>query len=279
LRKWGAGDQVQQIDNQLKGKSQENKRWYINREGHTMVLIDPQGQSKALSHGKEIHQRFAIASKEVNVGQFRHFFPNHHYQSTPSPEADCPMNNVTWFDAANYCNRLSDEEGIPKDQWCYEPNANGQYAEGMKAKPNYLQLTGYRLPSEAEWEYACRAGALTKRYFGNCDELVGNYCWFEQNANEQHHPGGILKPNDLGLFDMLGNVFEWCQEKKDHNVQSHVDKEDSDPIHNKDNRVVRGGAIRYPLRDLKSDLERWEPPTVDWDNMGFRVARSLGQPK
>jgi serine/threonine protein kinase/formylglycine-generating enzyme required for sulfatase activity len=280
LRRWGAENRIQKADNELRGKREENgPSWYINRQGHTMVPLDPQGQEVALSHGKEIHQRFAIATKEVTVAQFLQFLPDHRYQEKPSPGPDYPINNVTWFDAANYCNLLSESEGIAKDQRCYEPITNGQYAEGMKAKPNYLQLTGYRLPSEAEWEYACRAGALTSRYFGNCDELAPEYCWFEQNADKRHHPGGLLKPNDFGLFDMLGNVFEWCQEKKDHNAQSRVDKEDSDPIHNKDNRVVRGGAIRYPLLDLRSDLQRWEPPTVDWDNMGFRVARSLSPKK
>jgi formylglycine-generating enzyme required for sulfatase activity len=189
------------------------------------------------------------------------------------------MGNVTWFDAAAYCNWLSDQEQIPKDQWCYEPNAWNKYEDGMKAKPNYFQLTGYRLPSEAEWEFACRAEAATSRYFGKCDELVREYCWFEENAEERHWPGGLLKPNDFGLFDMLGNVFEWCQEIEDHNLKTIDDKEDPEPVRNNRNRILRGGAIRYPLRHLLSDYESREMPTVKWVNMGFRVAQSVGQPK
>src|SRR5262249_13242809 len=158
------------------------------------------------------------------------FLPKHHYDEKYSDRQEDPINNVTWYDAAKYCNMLSESEGIPKDQWCYVPKDDGQYAEGMKMKPNYLELTGYRLPHEAEWEYACRACSLTSRYFGNCDELVERYCWFDQNAGGKHHPGGELKPNDFGLFDMLGNVFEWCQEKKDANLHSPVDKEDMAPI-------------------------------------------------
>jgi serine/threonine protein kinase/formylglycine-generating enzyme required for sulfatase activity len=280
LRKWDAGDQLQKIDDDLRRKPAKNDRsWYVNGEGQTMVPLNPEDQPRALSHGKKINRRFAIATKEVTVKQFLHFFPKHTYDKKSSPDPNCPVGNVTWFDAARYCNRLSKEEGIPEDQWCYEPNPKGRFADGMKAKPNYLQLTGYRLPSEAEWEYACRAGAVTSHYFGTCDELLGKYCWFEDNAEERHWPGGLSKPNDFGLFDMLGNVFEWCHEKEGHNPDSIDDTEDTEPVQNDVERIVRGGAIRYPLKLLRSDLERSEVPTVHWSNMGFRVARSLGPGK
>jgi formylglycine-generating enzyme required for sulfatase activity len=120
---------------------------------------------------------------------------------------------------------------------------------------------------------------VTARYFGQCDELVPKYCWFEENAHERHWPGGLLKPNDFGLFDMLGNVFEWCQEKEDHNLSSIDDREDTEAVLKDQSRILRGGAIRYPLRQMRSDLERSELPRVKWDNMGFRVARSLGPRK
>ena len=101
---------------------------------------------------------------------------------------------------------------MPKDQWCYLPNEAGAYDEGMTIPADVLQRTGYRLPTEAEWEYACRAGAVTSRYYGHSIDLLGAYAWYQANSKEHAWPCGSLLPNDLGLFDMLGNVYEWCQD-------------------------------------------------------------------
>ena len=101
---------------------------------------------------------------------------------------------------------------MPKDQWCYLPNEAGAYAEGMSIPADVLDRTGYRLPTEAEWEYACRAGAVTSRYYGHSIDLLDAYAWYQANSKEHAWTCGSLFPNDLGLFDMLGNEFEWCQD-------------------------------------------------------------------
>src|SRR3954452_2229741 len=110
---------------------------------------------------------------------------------------------------AHYCNWLSEQEGLPKDQWCYLPNEAGDYAEGMSIPADVLERSGYRLPTEAEWEYACRAGAVTSRYYGHAIELLSAYVRYQANSSERAWMCGSLLPNDLGLFDMLGNVYEW----------------------------------------------------------------------
>src|SRR6202035_408342 len=93
-------------------------------------------------------------------------------------------------------------------------NAEGKCAEGMRPVDDYLQRRGYRLPSEAEWEFAARAGAVTSRYFGTSESLLGDYAWHAKTSlNQRLLEVGRLKPNDLGLFDVLGNVKEWCSER------------------------------------------------------------------
>jgi eukaryotic-like serine/threonine-protein kinase len=92
-----------------------------------------------------------------------------------SPEDDCPVLGVTWYEAAEYCNWLSREEGVPENQWCYVPNTQGRYADGMALASDWLSRRGYRLPTEAEWEYASRAGTVTSYYFGESRELLGRY--------------------------------------------------------------------------------------------------------
>src|SRR5207248_6294887 len=126
------------------------------------------------------------------------------------PEPSCPIGGVDWYEAAAYCNWLSKEEGIDKDQWCYEMNPMGQVT---KLKEDYLSLTGYRLPTEAEMEYATRAGAMTSRYYGETEDLLAEYAWYNENSGDMTWPVGRKKPNDLGLFDMQGNVWCWCQEQ------------------------------------------------------------------
>ena len=125
------------------------------------------------------------------------------------------MIGVNWYAAAAYCNWLSEQEGLPKDQWCYLRNQAGLYAEGMTIPADVLERTGYRLPTEAEWEYACRAGTMTSRYYGLSIALLDVYARYQANCHDHACPGGSLLPNDLGLFDMLGNVSEWCQDRLD----------------------------------------------------------------
>ena len=109
-------------------------------------------------------------------------------------------------------------KGSREEQWCYLPNDQGDYAQGMRIVPNCLDRIGYRLPTEAEWEYACRAGSITSRYYGQSPDLDNHYAWTVRLAIGRGTTSvGQFKPNDLGLFDMMGNIMEWIHDAyRDH---------------------------------------------------------------
>ena len=230
-----------------------------------------------------------------------------------SPEAEGPIILVDWYHAALYCNWLSQQEGIRPGQWCYETNAEQlakedlglSVAAGLQRQPlaaaaglsffltnraarvtglkaNYLSLTGYRLPTEAEWEYACRAGAVTSRYYGETEELLAQYGWYWENSGKGGRTGpvGGKKPNDLGLFDMHGNVWSWCQEsdqgypapKGDEVIE---DKEDILTILPTTVRVLRGGSFNNPAVLVRSAIRYWNVPSIRANNVGLRPARTF----
>jgi formylglycine-generating enzyme required for sulfatase activity len=173
---------------------------------------------------------------------------------------------------------LSKQEGIPEDQWCYQTDPQGQVTA---LKANYLSLAGYRLPTEAEWEYACRAGAVTSRYYGESEELLAKYSWYFQNSKERAWPVGSKKPNDLGLFDLHGNAYTWCQEsyKGDYPAPKDggaiEDKEDVLSILSTKGRVLRGGSFANRASDVRCANRNWDVPTYRSANVGFRPARTF----
>jgi formylglycine-generating enzyme required for sulfatase activity len=289
LRQWNQKDRLNAADAELiKFKEWGNRRWYINREGQTFAVIEgpveflmgspptePDHRSPETLHRRRINRRFAIANKEVTVEQYRRF--RHLEIDQYSPDPDGPMNGPSWYEAAAYCNWLSEQEGLDKGQWCYEPNSEGEYAEGMKIVPDVLERSGYRLPTEAEWEYACRARAVTSRYYGESDELLGHYAWYVQNSRNRAWPCGSLKPNDLGLFDMLGNVYEWCQDESRKYPQEKPLSEDvnrSSYVNENDPRLLRGGSFTNPPAIVRSAIRNWYAPSNRDTFVGFRPSRT-----
>jgi formylglycine-generating enzyme required for sulfatase activity len=213
---------------------------------------------------------FAVGLKLVTVAEFEKFRPRPAQMQALSPGPDTPINWMSWYEAAAYCNWLSEQEKVPKDQWCYEPNAKGEYAEGMKLKANYQGLLGYRLPREAEGEHACRAGTVTAWCCGSDEALLRHYAWYAANADGVMHPVGGLKPNGLGLFDVHGNAWQWCQE-----LYSIGDVNDSEDINSKTSRVLRGGAFVYDARLARSASRLGGyAPAYRLFYVGFRVART-----
>jgi eukaryotic-like serine/threonine-protein kinase len=260
-------------------------QWYVNSQGQTMVVIpgpvefqmgsppsEAAREPEEVLHWRRINRTFAIAAKSVTVEQYRRFERNYNFNKQYAPEPDCPAIDTSWHQAAAYCNWLSQKEGLDP---CYEEDGNGNVT-GLKE--DYLSLNGYRLPMEAEFEYACRAGTVTSRYYGSADELLAKYAWYIQVSSNRNWPGGSLKPNDFGLFDMHGNVWSWCQERHSEYPKRQgvvVDKEDILPFDKEQRRVLRGGSYVDPPPYVRSANRMSYVPTSRIDNIGFRVARTL----
>ncbi len=295
LRRWGKKEELAEKDRELAtGKLEGSRQWYVNKQGQTLVVIpgpvefvmgSPDQKSRwegptEIQHGQRINRTFAVMTHEVTVDQFREFQRDFDYDKRRSLVGDCPINSVPWYVAAEYCNWLSEQEDIPEDEWCFLPNDDKKYAAGMKPASDYLERSGYRLPTEAEWEYACRAGALTRRYFGETEDLLGQYAWYRKNSLKQGLlPVGSLKPNDLGLFDMLGNLREWCHgDPKDYRVPRTGGLIDDLPqlskVLDSQFRALRGGSFTMAPQDVRSADRTGFVPYFRSVNFGLRVART-----
>lgn len=156
-----------------------------------------------------------------------------------------PVENVSWMDTVKFCNKLSDISGL---KCSYEINED--VAILIK------NANGYRLPTESEWEYACKAGTKKPRY-GELKEIA----WYEKNSSGSPHTVGLKKPNDWGLYDMLGNVWEWCEDLYDEEVYGTY-------------RVFRGGGWNDHERGCLATNRRRSMQSFRIDDLGFRLART-----
>ncbi len=299
LRQWKQQKKVKTVDIELVEKDRGDRRWLVNSQAQTFAVIEgpvefhmgspptePDRDIDETPRRVVIPRRFAIAAKEVTVEQYQRFVETNpqfgldpSYLARYSPDGAGPMIGVSWFGAAAYCNWLSEQENLPEDQWCYLPNEAGAYDEGMSIPGNVLERTGYRLPTEAEWEFTCRSGAVTSRYFGLSIELLGKYAWYQANSKDHAWMCGSLFSNDLGLFDMLGNTYEWCQDSW--NVSKPVKKgicndviNTSESIIERNPRFLWGGAFYDPPAGVRSVYREGSAPSDRGNLYGFRPSRT-----
>jgi formylglycine-generating enzyme required for sulfatase activity len=304
LRKWGQAKGLEEVLDRLKSdeqrlqsqKASDKRQWYVNTQKQTFVIMNageflmgssasgPTNTALEAQHRCRLARRFAISAHEVTKAECRAFeqtvkgvyLSNHPGLRQVVRTDDSPQTALTWYEAAHYCDWLSEREKIPRDQWCYDP-PGGVYAAGMKAKPKFWELKGYRLPTDAEWEFACRAGTLTSRYYGFSERLLPQYAWYVANGDSHVWPSGTLQPNDLGLFDMLGNAMEWCFDRYvdvAQRNQEFADTPPTEPVKAGERRVSRGGGFVARSPVVTSDSRLANPPDYRGPDVGFRPART-----
>jgi len=214
-------------------------------------LETEQGHEKLESpqHEVVISRNFFIGIYEVTQNEYLKVTgKNPSYfqeEKTNTDTSRYPVEQVSWNDAVEFCNQLS------------------QLPEERKYKRNY------RLPTEAEWEYCCRAGSTDLYSFGNNNSNTGDFGWFDNNSEKMTHAVGKKKPNSWGLFDMHGNVFEWCSDWLDGYKLS----DNIDPIGpaNGQSRIFRGGGWDWGPPIGRSARRVWSNPSEKYNARGFRV--------
>jgi len=215
------------------------------------------------------------------VGQFRQFRPGF---AAGSKDPDEPAVSVSLLDAARFCNWLSSREGIPPEQWAYPPQ--WEKTEDWPTLMEQLRIhrdrlgrekaKGYRLPGEAEWEFACRAGSGEPRSFGMDGTLLEKFAYMAVHETSPQKVGALL-PNDFGFFDMLGNALEWTDDQSEPGLMESgrvgLGRGTVDPAGAR--WVMRGAGFDFQPLFFRSDYRYREFPAEKWFSYGFRVAKSV----
>ena len=226
-----------------------------NKIGMEFVLIpagsfmmgSPDGEGNDEEHPRhrvEITRPFYLQTTEVTQGQWKAVMGSN-LSYFDSCGDDCPVERVSWEDAQEFIRRLNRMEGREI----------------------------YRLPTEAEWEYACRAGSSSAYCFGDDEDRLGEYAWYRANSGYETHSVKGKRPNAWGLYDMHGNVWEWCQDWYGEDYYSRSPRRDPRGPSSGEERVIRGGSWCNSAGGLRSAYRNRNAPDLRNRYMGFRVAR------
>jgi formylglycine-generating enzyme required for sulfatase activity len=220
---------------------------------------------------KVVLDGFSIGKYEISQNEFAALMG---FNPSPVPVSSLPQNYVSWFDAVNYCNALSKLEGLTP---VYTVEGNDVQWQDKSAK-------GYRLPTEAEWEYACRAGTTTSLYINVSYRNLFYYANYDTEVElwkgYKPSPGclmvsGSYPPNPWGLYDMMGNVAEWCWDMPgDYPPDEQNNPTGPDPGAAIYRRIVRGGNYQTPASSgMRSGCRENDVPHMRYRTNGFRVVR------
>jgi eukaryotic-like serine/threonine-protein kinase len=238
--------------------------WWMTSRGQTMVKISAPGKFQIGSPESEperdideqikdidINYSFAVSAHEITAMQMQEFRGDG-ASSSAAIASGLPINGVNYDEALKYCRWLSEKEDISEDEMCYP-----EFSEitAISVLPDdKLRRTGYRLLTEPEWEYVCRAGSRTAWYFGSREEHLRYFAWYSLTSTKKEiRPVGLMRPNGFGLFDITGNIAEWC-----HSEQF----------------GMRGASFTDPGLELRS-ARRYHQSPKGYSFIGFRICRTM----
>jgi formylglycine-generating enzyme required for sulfatase activity len=242
-------------------------------------------------HQVTLTRDFELQATEVTQQQFLKLMgynPSYFSPSGSGPDCglDCPVESVSWHESVAYCNALSMLAGKPP---CYLCSGSGAKVV-CEEKQAYIEqkiydCPGYRLPTEAEWEYAYRAGTQTAFYSGDYDSTKCLICsespntkkigWYCANSGKLTHPVAQKQPNAWGLYDMAGNVREWCNDWSLYDLGHSTVVDPWGEFALKDARASRGGSVGSYASGLRAARRYSDKPSVQYHSIGFRCGRTL----
>lgn len=300
LRTWGQNDAVARVDKHPVPYDRSGQRqWFVEEvagEYLTWIVFTPGDAmigSRAEERGRKndetrhlVHftRPYAVCQSEVTVAMWKRFqqetnrtdglFDEH------SSSPDVPVCGPTWYTSILFCRWLSEVSGLDETQQCYvaadmvPEDQCIQLDDGStfpRSWPFEPKLIGFRLLTEAEWERACRAGTQTAFYFGNDESLLDHYAWWNGNSGRHSHLAGTVRPNLRGLYDMHGDVFEWCHDWYGEFTDA------ADPVGPEDgnDRIVRGGGWFNSATISRCSARHHEQPSYRVYYSGCRIARTL----
>jgi serine/threonine protein kinase/formylglycine-generating enzyme required for sulfatase activity len=289
LRTWGLHDEADRVDRTRLPPDPAGKRdWFVRQVGKdyftfivfrpgTFVMGSPldedHRQKNEQQHRVTLTRTFAVSEREVTQAQFHRFQEDEGRKPAEPEEGEAddglPVVGVRWADAVDYCRWLTARAGVPEDGQCY----GGPHGAAARDRTFHPERPGFRLPTEAEWEYACRSGTATAFGFGSDRDLLQYYGRYLETGPVV---GGRLRPNLRGLFDMHGNVWEWCQDRYQRQLRDNAeDPHGPDQGDDERGRVLRGGGWDRGAWHCRSAYRHNPTPNYRASYMGFRLVLTL----
>ena len=246
---------------------------------------EPGRDNNEVQHVVEITRPFYLQTHPVTQSEWRELMGNNPSYFSSSGD-DYPVEQVSWYEAIAYANARSREEGLEEcyllQGWSHRAGAGPECSSVLFRG---LHCSGYRLPTEAEWEYAARAGGETAFHNGpiiesgnGSDPNLDEIGWYRDNSRDSTHPVGEKAPNAWGLHDMLGNVWEWAWDWSGFDYYDKSPFQDPTGPSEGASRIMRGGSWYDQASCARAAKRNGLDPRLRHDSLGFRLARSSGEP-